>query len=105
MPNVHRTSAEETAAWDAEDLSRLEATTDITGVQSDACYFGNHSTCKGSDCGCAHHTDFFQEYSGACADEDHGACRMSHGTGKDDCWCPDHGTVFRSYWLRRLKVL
>lgn len=88
-PKFRPLSPEETAAWDAEDLSHLEAEHDMTGNEGDQCYLGNHSKCEDSSCNCPHH-DPSREFSGACSDGDCGDCQMSHGASKEDCWCPMH---------------
>lgn len=57
-------------------------------VLSNNCLNGNHSDCTGSSCSCSCHKTGPKDYSGACAAGDHASCKMSHGTGPDDCQCP-----------------
>lgn len=60
-----------------------------TAVLSRNCENGNHSDCNGGSCTCSCHKVTSKDYSGACADGDHDECQMNHGSGPDDCRCPD----------------
>ena len=65
---------------------------DGTVAPSRDCLNGNHSDCTARSCSCSHHrTRPSRDYSGACFENDHAACRMGA-----ECACPHHTTEERS---------
>jgi len=51
------------------------------------CTNGNHTSCTAKTCACPHHrTRPSRDYSGACFENDHAACRIGA-----ECACPHHG--------------